>query len=501
MVPRLLFLALEFHQAPLRFRHLTDPQRPLPQAFGDWLAESSAAVAPAHVEATAEALGTAPEALRDAYLFLLRQILLLPQADHYRVLGLARNCSSEAIKQHHGLLVRMFHPDRLKEDDEPSAALAARINHAHHVLRDPEARRLYDQHLPSLPGGERSNGDPADFFRPKGPLVPVGGRAGIPSALPSRTGSVLLWTLGCVVLLILVYAVVREPAQPLLRVNPDLAGGTPQGPFYVQGGATLGQGTEAQGQAGMEPSTGSSHESLAPANPVVSADAPGRGEEAKPVSPADGAAPAVSEPGRQAKDAAKSNDTAGLAASRKAGNAKMPEPVARDTPSAVQARLPQGASRIEGPKDEKTALVARERPSAGSAERADGELRDGGADIQGASELVSQLERSFANGDLAGLVNLFTANAVVDGGIGAAGVRKTYREFIGQGGQHRMTLSGLKWRPGQHERLVGRGAIRISARSGPEGDWSFAAGTVYLELVPAIGDYKIAKLIHQLSRR
>ena len=230
MAPQLLILALEFHRAPLRFRHLTDLRRPLPDAFGNWLTESSAALAPAHMEATAEALATSPEALREAYLFLLRQILLLPQADHYRVLGLARNCDLETVKQHHGLLVRLFHPDRLKEDAERGAALAARINHAHHVLRDPEARRLYDERLPPFPGGDGPNSDPADFFRPQGALVPVGGRAGMPSALPSRTGPVLLWTLGFVVMMTLVYAVVREPRQPLLRVNPDLAGGTAPGP-------------------------------------------------------------------------------------------------------------------------------------------------------------------------------------------------------------------------------------------------------------------------------
>ena len=513
MVPPLLLLALEFHQAPLRFRHLTDPRRPLPEAFGVWLAESSAALAPAHVEATAEALGTAPDAIRDAYLFLLRQVLLLPQADHYRVLGLARGCSSESIKRHHGLLVRLFHPDRLQEDGERCAALTARINNAHHVLRDPEARRLYDQRLPPLPAGERSNDDPAAFFRPQGPLVPVGLRPGIPTALASRTGSLLWWALGCVVLMTLVYAVVREPGQPLLRVNPDLAGATPQGPAYMQGGAASGQGPETPGQGSTEPTIRRSHGSAAPtsaptpapapaaAKATVGADARGPAEAAKPVSAADGSAPADSRPGRQAPAAAASRDAAGPEASPKAGNAKMPESVAREAAAAPQGPRPQGASGIPGPQQAKPALDVRERPPSRLAERAEQEPGVGEASVRGASELVSHLERSFTSGDVAGMVKLFTANAVVNGGIGVTGVLNAYWGIIRQGGERRMTLSGLSWRRGQHERLLGRGMIRISTRPGPQGDWSHTAGAVDIELVPAIGDYKIAKLSHRLSGR
>lgn len=142
-----------------------------------------------------------------------------------------------------------------------------------------------------------------------------------------------------------------------------------------------------------------------------------------------------------------------------------------------------------------------ELPREGSVKRPGRGTGVDAANLRAASELVGRLERSFADGDLAGLVNLFTANAVVNGGIGAAGIRKAYREFIGQGGQRRMTLSGLSWRPGQYERLLGRGAIGISTRPGPQSDWSHAAGTVDIEIVPAIGEFRISKLTYHLSRK
>jgi hypothetical protein len=411
MVQPLLVLALEFHRAPLRFRHLTDPHRPLPQAFGGWLTESSAALAPGKVEATAEALGTAPEALRDAYRFLLRQILLVPQADHYRVLGLSRRCSPESIKQHRGLLVRLFHPDHLPENDERSVSLTVRINAAYQVLRDPQARRRYDSRLPPLPPGERSHDDPSDFFRPHGSVASVSGRTRTPSALPLRGRSVLLWTLVCFVMMALVYLVAREPRQPMLRVNPELAGGTAQDPPYLHGGEGPRATIEPPGQAGGEPS-----------------------------------------------------------------------------PRSNQGSLP-------------TILDIRERPRDTAPQHADREPRGEVTPTQAVSELVSRLERSFANGDLAGLVSLFTANAVVNDGVGAMAVGNAYSDMLGQAGQGRMTLSGLTWRTGQHERLLGQGAIRISTRRGPQLDWSDASGTVEIELVPWMGDYRISKLIHHLARK
>ena len=365
MAAPLLVLALEFHRAPLRFRHLTDLQRPLPEAFGDWLTESSAALAPAHIQATANALGTSPQTLRDAYLFFLRQVLLLPQADHYRILGLTRNCSSESIKQHHGLLVRLFHPDRLQEDGERSGALTARINHAHQVLRDPQARRLYDRHLPPLWGGEGSNGDAVDFFRPHGRLVPVDRQARTPSALRSRAPWVLFWTLGCVGMMTLLYALVREPRQPLLRVNPDLAGDTALGPSYMQVGAVSGHSTEAPGQDSLEPSTRSSDGTSAPVNAVARADARDGSDAAKPGRAADGSAVAESKRARQAEHAAAPRQTPRPELARTAETAKMPDPVARETAPAVRRSPPQGASGVGGPEEANPTQGVRERPREG----------------------------------------------------------------------------------------------------------------------------------------
>ncbi len=299
MVPPLLVLALEFHRAPLRFRHLTDPEHPLPEAFDVWLTEASAALAPDNAAATAEVLGTAIETLRGAYLFLLRQMLLPPKADHYRVLGASRGCSAECIKQHHSLLVRLFHPDRLPENDEQSLLLTARINAAYQVLRDPQARRRYDSQLPPLSAGVQARGEPSDFFRADRPFALARGFTRVPVFMAHRRRHLLYWTLGFVALIALMVAILHEPRRPLLVIDPDLAVGMPQVGPSANGGVASSAQSESGDQAGIDQRPAQTQESLPTGAPRADMDVRGPREAAKSGSDIDGRPPL--QPGRAGK--------------------------------------------------------------------------------------------------------------------------------------------------------------------------------------------------------
>src|SRR2546429_3226858 len=64
-------------------------------------------------------------------------------ADHYEVLGIARNATDEEIKRAYRALARQYHPD--SNPDAPDAdAKFKEINLAYETLRDPERRRRYD---------------------------------------------------------------------------------------------------------------------------------------------------------------------------------------------------------------------------------------------------------------------------------------------------------------------------------------------------------------------
>ncbi len=204
MVPKLLVLALEFHRAPLSFSHLTDPARPLPEAFGHWLAAASKALAPGEIEATAEVLDTQPEVLREAFLFFIRQTLLSPQADHYRILGLSRGSSEASIKRNYSLLVRLFHPDRVADETERNSRLTARINSAYQALCDPQMREHYDLHLPPVPDDDQTWNCVPDFFQPREPDPEFDVFARSPPALSNRLRWVITWLLAAVVIILLV---------------------------------------------------------------------------------------------------------------------------------------------------------------------------------------------------------------------------------------------------------------------------------------------------------
>jgi curved DNA-binding protein CbpA len=243
--PALVLLALEFHRTPLRFGHLIDPKNPLPDAFGVWLVEAGAALAPARIDATAKSLETEADALRDAFLFLLRQVLLTPQADHYRVLGLSKDCTPDAIKHHHGLLVRLFHPDRLPKGDQRWVTLTVRINRAYQVLRDPDARNRYDRTLTRRKGGRRAPPDALGFFRARDPIASLSDSPEADAARPSRRLTALRWLLAGIALVAVMFLVLDEPSPPAPRVGPVHPDRTAQGPYYLRG--------HSPGQRGASP--------------------------------------------------------------------------------------------------------------------------------------------------------------------------------------------------------------------------------------------------------
>ena len=214
-------MALEFQQAPQRFAHWTDPRRALPEAFGSWLTEAGAALAPARLAPIARELAASPEQVRAALRSLMRHSLLMPGADCYRVLGLSRPCPAAAIKRHHGILIRLFHPDRTSPEE---AAEAARINTAYRRLRDPAARRRYDQTLTAL-----------QAQAPESP-PPPGKRP--PAARPLLPMVLARWGLVAgAILLGLILVTARPPEPPALRVDPERAAARSPEPAFLHAGS------------------------------------------------------------------------------------------------------------------------------------------------------------------------------------------------------------------------------------------------------------------------
>src|SRR5574342_821007 len=66
------------------------------------------------------------------------------RVDYYRVLGVTREASDDAIKKAYRKLVFEHHPDRNPHSKEAEAKIRE-INAAYEVIGDPETRRNYDR--------------------------------------------------------------------------------------------------------------------------------------------------------------------------------------------------------------------------------------------------------------------------------------------------------------------------------------------------------------------
>jgi hypothetical protein len=172
MVPEILVLALEYQRRPLSYAHLSDPGSPLPKTFDSLVGGVGAALSPARLQETADELGASPEALREAALFLVRHVLLVPGANHYRVLGLDPNAELDRIGEHYRTLVRFLHPDRLPPEQRQRAAQdTARLNAAYAVLKELDLRRRYDLEVATARRRrlKRGAGESIPLLEPRGP--------------------------------------------------------------------------------------------------------------------------------------------------------------------------------------------------------------------------------------------------------------------------------------------------------------------------------------------
>jgi len=65
--------------------------------------------------------------------------------DYYKILGVAKNATSDEIKKAYRKLARQHHPD-LNPNNPEAGKLFQQINEANEVLSDPENRKKYDQY-------------------------------------------------------------------------------------------------------------------------------------------------------------------------------------------------------------------------------------------------------------------------------------------------------------------------------------------------------------------
>lgn len=135
-------LALACYRTPLTYQNRMSLAAPLPQDMNRllWLANGS----PETLGDAVRQTGSKADELRDAARFLVQQLCFARGASHYRVLGLEPDATVEQIKEHHRLLMRLFHPDRAGSGESWTDHFASRVNEAWTVLSRAQPRAVYD---------------------------------------------------------------------------------------------------------------------------------------------------------------------------------------------------------------------------------------------------------------------------------------------------------------------------------------------------------------------
>ncbi len=141
--------ALAFYRHPLVFQDRISPDAPLFEGIDQllWLANGS----PSFLGEIARQKDVQAGELQEAARFLIQRFCLGRNTTHYRVLGVEIGAPLEQIKEHHRLLIRLFHPDRNMNCGAWGDSYAMRVNEAWTVLSHPESRAAYDVWLKQLP--------------------------------------------------------------------------------------------------------------------------------------------------------------------------------------------------------------------------------------------------------------------------------------------------------------------------------------------------------------
>lgn len=128
-------LVLDCYRSPHLLRSLADTAIPLPEGVDKVLRDATAT-------GSTDARGDSNQ-LREATLLYVKRVMLLDEADHYRVLGLRFDATAEQIDAHYRLLVALLQMDKSMPTRELSRRVG-RVSRAHAALSDPRRRNAYD---------------------------------------------------------------------------------------------------------------------------------------------------------------------------------------------------------------------------------------------------------------------------------------------------------------------------------------------------------------------
>src|SRR5262245_49808412 len=182
---RSIEVALDLARMPALAHSIEKP--PLPTDIFEVM--RIAAGSPEVCKLASHSTGQPPAVLIEAARFYLQQVLLRPDADSYRVLGLPPGASRELARRHMRCLLQWLHPDVNRDWDsayaqrvlnawrEVSANISHSSNSRSHVSTGPGSKAPQDCGPRRMPWIEKPQ--KKEKIQPKYVLMPVAKRVGI----------------------------------------------------------------------------------------------------------------------------------------------------------------------------------------------------------------------------------------------------------------------------------------------------------------------------------
>ncbi len=450
--------------------------------------------------------------------------MLARDADHYRVLGVSPDASLDEIKEHHRLLMRIFHPDRAEHATDASAAIAARINLAYNAVRLATDRAAYDVKLRQAPKAATVVHPPVVRMSPH-ERAPLGHN--LPRVIAKNLPQFVLGGVAIVASLAVGFVYLsREPAGAIgsgdgtfessstpgprlaLRQEPPIAASSVSPPTAHPAAephadsVVADRAPEARKAMAPEPAAMVVREQPPQSPPKVEtpalrmpertpAEAPVKVAQATPAKPAPIAVeqPVVA-PKRVAAPAA--------AAAPATAPAPAPAPPKAETRSEPPVAAPQPALQMATdlragtaqPVVTKVAAVApaepQPAPPAPPARHAIG--------FDDLAALIDQLSARYQRGDLEAFMSLFTDDAHIENG-GYDHIRSDYEEFFRTTAARQLHVWDMKWAA---DGGVFRGQGNYQARVQRQGEDRARVynGTIRFEVVQVNGAIKVRSMLH-----
>ena len=133
-----IWMAIDLMRAPANVRRVRSA--PLPKDVNKLLAIAAGdEMVLGEAKAGTNRSGTS---LREAAGFYIEQILLHPDADHYRVLGVQPGAANTELRRNMALLIRWLHPDQ--NNGAERSVFVARVTRAWNELKNDNRRAAYD---------------------------------------------------------------------------------------------------------------------------------------------------------------------------------------------------------------------------------------------------------------------------------------------------------------------------------------------------------------------